>query len=108
MLAFHQAWLKHQKSTIVLNLGGIANISVLADGGTEPLMGFDTGPANTLLDAWAQNHLLADYDEDGKWARQGSVNEKLLETLLKHPYFRQDPPKSADVSQFNIQWLENF
>jgi anhydro-N-acetylmuramic acid kinase len=71
-------------------------------------MGFDTGPANTLIDAWTKKHLGTNYDEDGNWAKQGTVDKKLLESLLKHPYFRQEPPKSADISQFSVKWLENF
>lgn len=108
VLAFHQAWLGQQKNTIVLNLGGIANITVLSPDELEPLLGFDTGPANTLLDAWSRKHLAENYDNEGLWARQGKVNEKLLSSLLKHPYFRQTPPKSADIGQFNEAWLNNF
>ena len=108
VLAFHQAWLNDQNNTVVLNLGGIANITVLDNEGTEPLMGFDTGPANTLLDAWARKHLNKDFDEGGTWAGKGTANKKLLDSLLKHPYFRQSPPKSADIKQFNTKWLENF
>lgn len=108
VLAFHQAWLNDQINTAVLNLGGIANITVLANGGNEPLMGFDTGPANTLLDAWARKHLQKEFDEEGVWASKGNANKKLLDSLSKHPYFRQSPPKSADIKQFNMKWLENF
>ena len=108
VLAFHQAWLGEQKNTVVLNMGGIANITVLANEGNEPVLGFDTGPANTLLDSWARVHLNKDFDENGAWAQQGTTHQKLLESLLKHPYFRQTPPKSADVKQFDIKWLENF
>ena len=108
VLAFHQAWLGHQPSTAVLNLGGIANITVLANDNTQPRLGFDTGPANTLLDTWTRKHLQKAYDENGTWSRGGSVHGRLLESLLKHPYFRKLPPKSADIGQFNSAWLENF
>ena len=108
VLAFHQAWLSEQQNTVVLNMGGIANITILANEGNEPTMGFDTGPANTLLDSWTRIHLNKEFDQDGAWAQQGMVHKKLLESLLKHPYFRQVPPKSADVKQFDIKWLENF
>lgn len=106
--AFHQAWLNDQENTIVLNLGGIANITVINKNTAEPSLGFDTGPANTLIDAWTEKHLSKPYDKDGHWAKQGTIDKKLLESLLKHPYFRQSPPKSADISQFNLKWLENF
>lgn len=108
VLAFHQAWLGEQQNTAVLNMGGIANITVLADNADEPLLGFDTGPANTLLDAWTRKHLNKPYDENGQWAQQGKVHKPLLESLLKHPYFRQAPPKSADINQFELKWLQNF
>ncbi len=106
--AFHQSWLNQQENTIVLNMGGIANISVLSDQGTEPLLGFDTGPANTLLDAWTRLHLNKAYDDKGTWAKEGNIHAGLLDSLLKHPFFRKIPPKSADINQFSIKWLENF
>ncbi len=108
VLAFHQAWLSKQSDSVVLNMGGIANITVLTNQGVEPRLGFDTGPANTLLDAWTRKHLNKAFDENGKWAQAGAINKQLLESLLKHPYFRKPPPKSADISQFNLTWLENF
>ena len=108
VLAFHQAWLGEQQNTVVLNMGGIANITVLDNNGDEPLLGFDTGPANTLLDAWTRKHLNKPYDENGQWSQQGKTHEPLLESLLKHPYFRQIPPKSADIKQFELKWLQNF
>ena len=108
VLAFHQAWLGKQDGSVVLNMGGIANITVLANQSTEPRLGFDTGPANTLLDAWSRKHLNKAFDEKGQWAKGGSINQQLLDSLLKHPYFRKVPPKSADIGQFNLSWLENF
>lgn len=108
VLAFHQAWLGEQDNTAVLNMGGIANITVLANDDREPQLGFDTGPANTLLDAWTRKHLNKSFDENGLWAQQGNTHKQLLESLLKHPYFRQPPPKSADIKQFDIKWLNNF
>ena len=108
VLAFHQAWLGDNANTAVLNMGGIANITVLADDSQEPRLGFDTGPANTLLDTWARKHLQKAFDENGTWSRGGTVHNRLLESLLKHPYFRKLPPKSADIGQFNSIWLENF
>ena len=106
--AFHQAWLGKQNNSVILNMGGIANITVLANQGSQPRLGFDTGPANTLLDAWARKHLNQAFDEKGQWSKSGNINQQLLDSLLKHPYFRKVPPKSADISQFNLSWLENF
>ena len=101
---FHD-WLFRQpgEDRVVVNIGGIANLSVLAaDGG---LTGFDTGPGNTLLDAWAQEHLGTQFDEDGKWARSGTMQPRLLETLLADEYFETEPPKSTGPEHFNLDWL---
>lgn len=108
VLAFHQAWLGKHENNVVLNMGGIANLTVLAEQSTQPRLGFDTGPANTLIDAWTRKHLNKAYDDNGQWAKSGEINKQLLQSLLKHPYFRKVPPKSADISQFNLDWLENF
>ena len=106
--AFHQAWLGAQKDTAILNMGGIANITILATQGAEPRLGFDTGPANTLIDAWTYKYLHKKFDHNGYWARSGVINEKLLTKLLNHSYFQKIPPKSVDISQFNLAWLEGF
>ncbi len=106
--AFHQAWLGNNKHCVVLNMGGIANVTVLGDQSTQPRLGFDTGPANTLLDVWTRKHLKQNFDENGQWAKSGNVNQELLNSLLKHPFFRKIPPKSADIGQFSLRWLENF
>ena len=108
VLAFHQAWLGKYENTVVLNMGGIANITVLAHNQIEPKLGFDTGPANTLLDAFVNKHLQKPFDENGAWSKEGTAHTALLNSLLKHPYFRKQPPKSADISQFSLKWLDNF
>ena len=87
----------------VLNLGGIANITVLAPG--HDVLGFDTGPANCLLDAWATRHLGTPRDEDGAWARSGRVDATLLTRWLTDPYFAAAPPKSTGREVFNLDWL---
>ncbi len=106
--AFHQAWLGKLDNSVVLNMGGIANITVLDSQGTQPRLGFDTGPANTLLDSWSRRHLDKSFDESGQWASGGTLHQPLLNSLMKHPYFRKVPPKSADISQFSLSWLQNF
>jgi anhydro-N-acetylmuramic acid kinase len=89
---------------VVLNLGGIANITVLgADGGVS---GFDTGPANGLLDAWCQRHRGEAYDRDGAFAASGRVNPALLQALLDDPYFALAPPKSTGREYFHLAWLD--
>lgn len=88
---------------VVLNLGGIANISVLqADGSVS---GFDTGPANCLMDAWIRKHRQLSFDRDGAWASGGTLREDLLQALLDDPYFRLPPPKSTGTEYFNLDWI---
>lgn len=88
----------------VLNLGGIANLTVLVPG--EPVTGFDTGPANCLLDAWAERHLGQSHDADGAWARSGQVQENLLASCLADPWLAAPPPKSSGREVFNLDWLQ--
>ena len=89
----------------VLNLGGIANLTLLPLAGQ--VSGFDCGPANCLLDAWVQSHLDRPFDRDGKWAASGTLNTDLLDALLREPYFSAQPPKSTGLELFNPGWLEN-
>lgn len=92
------------KPAVVLNLGGIANISVLEpEGGVR---GFDTGPANCLMDAWTRLHLDEPWDRDGRWADSGCVSAVLLDNMLADPYFHRAAPKSTGVEYFNLAWLE--
>jgi anhydro-N-acetylmuramic acid kinase len=88
----------------ILNLGGIANLSVLGDG--HDVLGFDTGPANCLLDAWAARHLGSARDEGGAWARSGHVDADLLAHWLGEAYFAAPPPKSTGREVFNLDWLD--
>ena len=88
----------------ILNLGGIANLTMLAPG--CDVLGFDTGPANCLLDAWATRHLGQARDEGGTWARSGRVDENLLKEWLGDPYFAAAPPKSTGREVFNLDWLD--
>lgn len=104
--AFHQiAFSSASKVRIIVNLGGIANISYLPISGQT--IGFDSGPANILLDGWCHKQLNKSYDKDGLWAKSGEVNDYLLSTLLKHPYFSTPFPKSTGREKFNLQWLQN-
>ena len=105
--AFHQALLRDsQINRVVLNLGGIANITVLPKDQNTAVTGFDTGPANGLIDAWAERHLHAPMDANGDWAASGTPDQALLDALLDDPYFSQPPPKSSGRETFNLQWLE--
>lgn len=105
---FHRAYLSDaDESRIVLNIGGIANITILpAYGGT--VSGFDTGPGNGLLDAWIQHTKHEPFDADGRWSDSGQAEPELLGTLLQDPYFALLPPKSTGFEHFNLQWLQEI
>ncbi len=103
--AFHQsAFYSAKEKRCVINIGGIANISVLDKNGDEAT-GYDTGPGNILMDSWASAHLRQPYDENGNWARSGNINEALTQRLIEHSYFSEKPPKSTGREEFNYEWL---
>jgi len=103
--AFHAACFGDPRRAVaVLNLGGIANLTLLPAHG--PVTGFDCGPGNLLLDHWCQRHLGQPCDLDGAWAAGGRVQRPLLEALLADPYFDKAPPKSTGRDQFHAAWLE--
>lgn len=92
------------RTRVVLNLGGIANITVLS--ANDRVLGFDTGPANGLMDAWCLRHRGEAFDRDGAFAASGRVNDALLATLLSDPYFALPPPKSTGREHFHLGWLD--
>lgn len=101
---FHQFMFStSQESRIVLNLGGIANITWLPRDRSS-LSGFDTGPANLLIDGWCQRFAHCSFDRNGDLARQGKVIPPLLEELQAHPYFKMAPPKSTGRETFHLGW----
>jgi len=103
---FHAAIFGAPQGRAVLNLGGIANVTLLAP--DQPVRGFDTGPANVFLDAWCQRHLGQPYDADGRWAGTGKVVAPLLEQLIaSEPWFALPAPKSTGRDLFNLQWLDD-
>jgi anhydro-N-acetylmuramic acid kinase len=107
--AFHQAvFHSSDKNRAIVNIGGMANVSILPKEKNKPVIGFDTGPGNTLLDAWHQQHHDAAFDKNGEWASTGTVDSTLLNTLLQDPYFKQLPPKSTGREYFNLNWLRTF
>jgi anhydro-N-acetylmuramic acid kinase len=103
--AFHAA-LFHatDRHRVIVNIGGIANITDLPPHG--PVRGFDTGPGNTLLDAWSELNTGKPLDRDGAWAASGNVIAKLLSALRADPYFTLFPPKSTGRDRFNLRWLQ--
>lgn len=103
--AFHAAVFRHaRRSRVVVNIGGIGNITWLPPAGAT--LGFDCGPGNVLLDAWARRHLGKEYDEDGRWASRGTSDATLLGRLLEEPFFAAAPPKSTGRELFHLAWLE--
>ncbi|UZW60372.1 anhydro-N-acetylmuramic acid kinase [Lysobacter enzymogenes] len=105
MPAFHAALLgSPDEDRAALNLGGIANFTLLPARGA--VRGFDTGPANCLMDAWALRHLGTAFDADGAFAARGEVDPALLARLLDEPWFALPPPKSTGREQFQLDWVE--
>lgn len=102
--AFHQGMFGQPgQTTLVLNIGGISNLSVLgADGAVQ---GFDCGPGNALMDGWCQRHTGQPYDDGGRFAASGRVLQPLLQRLLAEPFFAQEPPKSTGRDLFHADWL---
>jgi anhydro-N-acetylmuramic acid kinase len=106
--AYHELLFRNKKENcVVLNLGGIANITLLPADNTLNVIGFDTGPANTLLDTWIKKHQSIEYDKNGAWAKAGMVNQGLLNLLLEDEYFKLPPPKSTGREKFNPIWLQH-
>jgi len=105
--AFHQSIFQStHSSVVVLNIGGIANISVLRP--EQQVIGYDTGPGNMLMDAWCMKHLNQPYDKDAAFASRGDVNQSLLNQLLDEPYLKLAAPKSTGRELFNLLWLERI
>lgn len=103
--AFHQAYFANpHKLMAVLNIGGISNVSLLEP--NQPVIGYDIGTGNTLLDQWIYLHQAKSYDHNGNWAKTGSVNPQLLQDLLDEPFLQQAPPKSTGRELFNLTWLQ--
>jgi anhydro-N-acetylmuramic acid kinase len=102
--AFHAARFgRTDRDVAVLNIGGIANLTLLPAGGL--VRGFDCGPGNALMDGWCSRHRGAAFDENGAWAASGQVQHALLAALLADPYFDREPPKSTGRDLFNADWL---
>ncbi|UYZ68938.1 anhydro-N-acetylmuramic acid kinase [Moraxella bovis] len=107
--AFHQAIFEQDEitdnsQTMILNLGGIANITVLGD----DVIGYDTGVANLLMDGWIYRYQGVGYDKHGDWAKSGAVDSALLDRLMTHPFLMQSAPKSTGRETFNMAWLDEM
>lgn len=105
--AFHQALFGSADQTrVVANIGGISNISVLPRNVQKNVAGFDTGPGNVLLDAWAARHLGTSYDANGAWGASGRIIRPLLDSMRNDPFFAAPPPKSTGRDLFHAAWLQ--
>jgi anhydro-N-acetylmuramic acid kinase len=103
--AFHQRlFSSHETNRVILNIGGIANITVLTANGD--CSGYDTGPGNILLDSWCQQQLGTAYDNNGEWGAGGTVDKPLLKQLKSHGFFARPAPKSTGREEFNLAWLK--
>lgn len=103
--AFHAQWVQNSRPTAIVNIGGMANISLINAHNTS---GFDTGPGNVLMDLWCQQHQGQNYDKNGAWAASGTPVTELLTRMLAAPYFALPAPKSTGREHFNRQWLDQF
>lgn len=105
--AFHEAIFRRAGETrAVVNIGGIGNVTVLPADPAAPVRGFDTGPGNTLLDAWCRRHTGEPMDRDGAFAARGCVREELLARWLEDEFFARPAPKSTGPEHFSPAWLE--
>ncbi len=114
MPAFHQHVFQHAElNRVVVNIGGIANITVLPSSKSQQadnscIIGFDTGPGNNLMDAWINRHRQQAFDENGKLSACGKTRAGLLARLLMDTYFQRPPPKSTGFEYFNLDWLQTY
>ncbi|GLX77992.1 anhydro-N-acetylmuramic acid kinase [Thalassotalea insulae] len=107
--AFHRYLFNElQQDAFIVNLGGIANITYLPEDKQQSVLGFDTGPANALLDAWCLQHTGKSFDQDGNWGAQGAISQPLLTELLSDPYFALPAPKSTGREYFTLDWLSQY
>lgn len=104
--AFHAALFTASEDRVIVNIGGMANITVLPADQPAAATGFDTGPGNVLLDAWAERELGRPLDAGGRWASQARFDPNLLETFWTDPYFHRPAPKSTGREHFNLGWLQ--
>jgi anhydro-N-acetylmuramic acid kinase len=105
--AFHAAVFGRADTALaVLNIGGMSNLTIIEPG--QPVLGFDCGPGNALMDHWCQVHQGRNYDDGGAWAASGQVHTALLHAALADPFFRRPPPKSTGRDQFNTSWLDRL
>lgn len=107
--AFHNVLFRDTtQNRAAVNIGGIANITYLPADQNQSIIGFDSGPGNTLLDLWTEKHLKKSYDKNGNWAKTGKISIELLTNMLKDNFFTLALPKSTGREYFNLPWLEHY
>lgn len=106
--AFHRKVFSGNVPRAIVNIGGIANVSLLREKTSDSApLGFDCGPGNTLLDAWCRLHTGQSYDKNGQWALTGHCNPFLLKRLMSDAYFSRPAPKSTGREYFHLAWLQS-
>lgn len=107
--AFHRSLFAAKNTDrAIVNIGGIANVTLLPSDASEHIIGFDTGPGNALMDFWIHSHQNETHDKAGVWGASGKVNQQLLQMMLSDPYFKLTPPKSTGREKFNAGWLQKL
>lgn len=105
--ALHAALWRHDEDRVILNIGGVANITALPSNGDTAIIAYDTGPGNGLMDAWAQGQHGVPMDAGGALAAQGNIDQDLLQAMRSDAYFAQPPPKSTGRESFSGAWMLN-
>lgn len=106
--AFHnQVFRSDTTNRCIVNIGGIANITILPARAEDVVIGFDTGPGNGLMDSWIHRHQASNFDENGDWSASGKIVPDLLASMLDDPYFALPAPKSTGKEYFHMDWLEH-
>lgn len=109
MPAFHAAYLRvNDASRVIVNIGGMANITLLPAYPNKAVTGFDTGPGNVLMDGWYQRHQKGRYDKGGKWAASGKTDPAFLQRMQGDKFFKLAPPKSTGRDHFDMRWLDRL
>ncbi|SCZ51539.1 anhydro-N-acetylmuramic acid kinase [Thiohalomonas denitrificans] len=104
--AFHSALFRRtDRARAVVNIGGMANVTLLPTDRKQPVTGFDTGPGNVLMDCWIRQHRNEAYDKEGAWGASGKIRPQLLARFLSDPYFQAPAPKSTGREHFNLEWV---
>jgi len=107
--AFHSACFGKPNTTrLIINIGGISNITILPADNFEAVRGYDIGPGNTLLDQWIQKNKNEPFDSLGAWGKSGKLAPNLLKQFMSEPFFQQSPPKSTGREHFNLSWTNKF